>query len=277
MPVTDCTEISNRDFFYSLARPGMVGLVGAAGPGRLMSAGVRWLAGGALRLGRPASYWSHVFLVLDRQRTSSGWDVTIIESTIVNRFHRTSEGRRLPGFPGWNGPQIARLIHRDAHGRPKGAKGRKRMRQYIDDEFTPNVALIDLELKGENLAQCRRTAHRLLNDRHTYYKREIVGLVCAALNDKLMVPNPLDMSGLHCTAFIRACLDDMVPAFSAIRANPRNTFPEHLYQAALKADYDIYQIVRERLPTGMTGLSSRMILQTAQLFWTFKALGPASK
>ena len=270
MAIFDLSGFSNRGFFYSNAQPGMVGLVGATGPGRLMSAGVRWLASDALRLGQSASFWSHVFVVLDRQRTPSGWHITIIESTIVNRFHRTPESRRSAGASCWNGPQISTLICRDAQGNLVGGEGRKRVRLYIDDEFTPNVALVDLKLQADVLAQCRFNAFRLLSDRRSYFKREIVGLLCAALDDKLTVPNPMDMSGLNCTAFVRACLDDLVPAFHAIDVDQHNTFPEHLYQAALDADYDVYQIVREQAPTGLTGRSARLILSAMQFAWLFK-------
>ena len=269
MPVRDLPHLSNEAFFSTYAQPGMLGLIGATGPGRLISTGVRWLASDALQLDQPASYWSHAFIVLDRKRISTGWNVSIVESTIVNRFHRTIGGQQLHKTH-WNGPQVSALITKTNCGGVKGSAGRKRVRQYIDDEFTPNVALVDLNLHKDALAFLRKKALALRTHKHMYYKLEILGLICAALDDKLAVANPLDRSGLNCTAFVRACLDSIVPAFQAIEANQRNTFPEHFYQAALQSDYVIYQIIREVTPTGLTGLSSRTLLSIMRKAWSFK-------
>jgi hypothetical protein len=269
MPVYDLPHLTNQEFFYEYTRPGMLGLIGGTGPGRLMSTGVRWLASDALMLNHPASYWSHVFIVLDRKQTRTGWDISIIESTIVSRFHRTLEGKRL-NKAHWNGPQISTLIRKADCGRATGGDGRKRVRQYIDDEFTPNVALIDLRFNEKALATLRKKAMALLANKSTYYKREILGVLCAALDDKLAMPNPLDKSGLNCTAFVRACLDPLVPAFRAIPANQRNTFPEHFYQAALP-EFDIYQTIRETAPAGLTGFGSKAILSVMRKVWRYKS------
>lgn len=271
MAIAEFPHLSNAEFFYHYTQPGMAGLLGASGPGRLMSTGVRWLAGDALRLKQPASYWSHAFMVLEKERTPKGWHVKIVESTIVNRFQRPNESTKMPRNARSNGPQVSTLFWEDEGGNLLGPSDRKRIRQYIDAEYTPNVALIDLGLNDAQLARFRGIARELLSSRQSVYmKRGILGLLCACLDDKLTIPNPLNRSGLNCTAFVRACLDDIIPAFRDIDADRRNTFPEHLYQAAIKSGYDVYQIIREPNPTGLTGLSSRAILSVMKQAWGVK-------
>lgn len=245
-------DATNLDFFLQHAHPGMVGLVGAEAPWRVMPSLIRSLGGWLLKGGEDSA-WSHVFLVLDRGEDETGaLVVTLAESTVVGPLQRSDGYVSHPGFPRWNGPQVSRLAIRRPDGDVEGQPDRLPVRRYSDDTYTPNVCLVDPGLTPAQWDVARRRCQELLlDDSIDYGSMELVGTFWSTLKGRLGEANAFDSEDLFCTAFLRDCLDPHVPALQSLGVHPSNTYPEHLYQAFLKAGFPRWELVRSPTIPGL--------------------------
>ena len=238
-------DATNLDFFLAHAQPGMIGIIGAEASWRIMPSLIRALGGWLIKGGKD-SHWSHVFLVLDRAIDEHGADViTIVESTVIGPLQRTEHYMAHPGFPRWNGVQLSRLAIARPDGDVEGQPDRLTVRRYSNDEHTPNVCLIDLGLSDAQWQGVARKCRDIMaDDSIDYGSLELVGTFWSTLVGRLDDRNALDSEDLYCTAFLRACLDDVVPALGNLEVHPSNTWPEHMYGALVSAGYPVREIVR---------------------------------
>lgn len=252
MPVEWLSRISNAELFFSEARPGMLGLLAAAAPGRVLPDLIRWATGQKSLGGRgEPSLWSHSFLILDRRVAFGVEEILIAESTWIPAHQRSAPD--IAGAPDWDGPQWSVVVARPAGmaGPVTGQDERRSLRRYRSDLATPNLALIDLGLSAKDVATVQERAWASFGEREGYGTSELLGTVIAGLNGTMDQPNLFDSPNVFCAAYVRDLLAGLVPELDNLFVHPSNTTCEHLF-LALRHRCRLRGVVRSASPLART-------------------------
>jgi hypothetical protein len=182
----------NLDFFRRHGAPGRIGLVGGTSA---IDRGIR-LAQRRLVPGRAPSLWSHVFVFQGERVDGAGW---LIESDFD-----VTKGRLRSGVQ------------------------ENRVDKYADPKAYPNVAVLDLGLKPEEVRRLLSAALDLVVRRTPYALAGTLKTYWALLGKSL--DRDKERDEVFCSAFVRAIYRhvgvDLAPGVAV-----RHTTPEHVARA----------------------------------------------
>ena len=186
------TDVSNRQFLETYARPGRVGLVGAATPiDNLIKRAQR-----RLKAGDEWSLWSHALLFEGQRADGHHW---VIESDLeIHRKH-------------------IRLGVQE-----------NRVAKYYDEETYPTLAVLDFGLPEAQVAVLLREGLEMVAGRTRYSLRELVGTLLALHEPRWRGrENPLAQEkSCYCSAFVqhvfRRAGIDLAPGLDVKHTTPED-------------------------------------------------------